>query len=115
MPGKRRFGRVREQRGGGFVSGPPKVNQPMPDRKPFAVPMADRWRPQFSARSGTDMARMRSGPSGWSSMRTTGAHDNRTTSAASKGCLRSYLAPVVRPLLYQLLHRADAEVSEPLT
>src|SRR6516225_10530705 len=54
MPGKRRFGRVREQRGGGFVSGPPKVNQPMPDRKPFAVPVADRWRPQFSARSGTD-------------------------------------------------------------
>ncbi len=29
--------------------------------------------------------------------RTTGAHDDRTTSAASKGCLRSYLAAVARP------------------
>ncbi len=29
-----------------------------PGRRSFALPVGDRWRPQFSARSGTDMARM---------------------------------------------------------
>ena len=44
------------------------------------------------------------------SMRTTGAHDVRTTSAANTRCLRLCTPAVVRPpLLYVLLYGADCE------
>ena len=35
-----------------------RVNLPCPDPRPFAVSVGDRWRPQFSARSDTDVARL---------------------------------------------------------
>jgi hypothetical protein len=44
------------------------------------------------------------------------AHYDRTTSAASKGCLRPYLAAVAASvLLYILLYGAEAKVSDHLT
>ena len=72
--------------------------------------MSDRVAPSLLALSAPQRARRTGWPIGQTtSVRTTGAYDDRATSAASKRCLRSWMPAVVRPVAVLSAVRGDVK------